>query len=201
MDVGNMKSISSIMCNPSELREVFINIINNALDAMPEGGSLSCNTWSGDETVFISITDTGEGMSAEVIKNIFVPFFSTKGVSGTGLGMSMAYGIITKHGGNIEVESDMGKGTTFTLQFPITNERASLMVTPEPEQKVKSEGLSILVVDDEESICNILDEFLSRNDHKVKAVDNGTEAIKLIKKEGFDLVLCDLAMPEVLDMI
>ncbi len=99
MNTEGMKRVSSISCNPTEIREVFINIIMNALDAMPGGGSLSFSTRCGEGTVFVDISDTGDGMSEDVKKNIFDPFFTTKIPVGTGLGMSMAYGIITRHGG------------------------------------------------------------------------------------------------------
>jgi CheY-like chemotaxis protein/two-component sensor histidine kinase len=190
-----MKSVSPVMCNPTEIKEVFINIINNALDAMPEGGSISFSTWDRDETVLVSITDTGEGMSEEVKKNIFDPFFSTKTPKGTGLGMSIAYGIVTRHGGKIEIESEVGEGSTFTLEFPSAKTFVSPKAIPKPEQKSKGKNLSILVVDDEEDICDTLDQFLSKRGNKVKAIDNGAGAIKLINSEYFDLVLCDLAMP------
>ncbi len=197
IDTGNMKSVPSIMCKPAEIREIFINLTNNALDAMPEGGSISFSTWCSDNTVFVVVSDTGEGMSEEVKKNIFDPFFSTKGVEGTGLGMSMVYGIVNRHGGRIEVESKIGKGSTFTIQFPATNKNTSQIEAPDTEQKTNVKGLRILVVDDEVAICNILDKFLSRSGHNVKVVDNGADAISIIKTEDFDLVLCDLSMPDV----
>ncbi len=197
IDKEGLKSTSSIMCNPTEIREVFINIINNALDAMPEGGSLSFSIWNRENTVFAGISDTGEGMPEDVKKRVFDPFFTTKIPVGTGLGMSMTYGIITRHGGKIEVESELGRGSTFTLQFPTTNKRASLMATPGPEQETDEKNLRILVVDDEVDICTILDKYLSRAGHKVKTVNNGSDAIGKIKAEDFDLILCDLAMPDV----
>jgi nitrogen fixation negative regulator NifL len=197
IDKKGVKSVSYIMCNPAEIRDVFINIINNALDAMPEGGSLSYSTWSVEDTVFVGISDTGEGIPEEVRKNIFDPFFSTKTPVGTGLSMSMGYGIVTRHGGEIEVKSKVGKGTTFTLRFPTTNERTSLIVDPEPVQEISEMNLRILVVDDEEAICNLLDEFLSRSGHKVKIANNGADAIELMKNEEFDLALCDLVMPDI----
>ena len=197
IDRDDMKEIPAILCNPTELREVFINIINNALDAMPDGGRISFNTWSREDTVFISISDKGEGMSETVRKNVFDPFFTTKIAVGTGLGMSTAYGIITEHGGKIEVESKIGKGTTFTLQFPAATKTVSPMIFPEPGQDTKSKSLRILVVDDEKDICTLLDKFLSKDGHKVRTVDNGAEAIELAKSEDFSLVLCDMAMPDV----
>ena len=195
--LDGMKSVSSIMCNSSELREVFINIINNALDAMPDGGTLSFSTWRGENTVFVCISDTGDGMSEETKRNIFDPFYTTKMAVGTGLGMSLSYGIITRHGGNIEVESEEGKGTKFTLQFPTTNESASLITDHEQEQELSERNMRILVVDDEDALCVVLDEFFSRCGNKVKTVNNGSDAINIVKSEEFDLVLCDLVMPDV----
>ena len=136
-------------------------------------------------------------MTKEVKYHIFDPFFTTRCPEGTGLGMSMAYGIITRHGGKIEVESDLGKGSTFTLQFPTTNKKISPTVTPEPEQEINKKNLRILVVDDKEDFYHILDQFLSRKGHNVKTVDNGADAINIIKAEDFDLVLSDLGMPDV----
>lgn len=131
IDMERMKRVPSIVCKPDEIREIFINMINNALDAMPGGGDISFSTWSDNDTIFVSVTDNGEGMPEVTRKNVFDPFFSTKGVEGTGLGMSMAYGTVTRHGGKINVASKTGKGTTFTIQFPHTDKRRSLMAVPD----------------------------------------------------------------------
>ena len=197
MNLEGMKNVSPIMCNPLEIEDVFINIINNGLDAMPDGGRLSFRTWSKNDTVFASITDTGRGMSEDVKKYVFDPFFTTKRPEGTGLGMSTSYSKVARQGGKIEVDSEEGKGSTFTLQFPITIEIASPITTPKLKQETKGKKLSILVVDDEEEICNMLDDFLSRSGYKVKTVDSGAGAIELAKRENFDLVLCDMAMPDI----
>ncbi len=197
IDRDGMKSVSVIMCNSSELREVFINIIYNALDAMPDGGTLSFSTWSGGNTVFVSISDTGDGMSEETKKYIFDPFYTTKMAVGTRFGLSLSYGIITRHGGKIEVESEVGKGAKFTLQFPTTNERSSLITTHEPEQELSEKNLRVLVVNDEDVLCIVLDQFFSRYGNKVKTVNNGAGAIDIVNAEDFDLVLCDLAMSDI----
>jgi len=197
MDMEGIKNIPSIMCNPAEIGDVFINIVNNALDAMPDGGSLSFRTWSKDDKVFVSITDTGSGMSEDVQKCVFDPFFTTRRPEGTGLGMSTSYSRMVRHGGKIEVDSEEGEGSTFTLQFPTTVETASPITTPEPKQETKDKKLSILVVDDEEEICNMLVDYLSRFGHTVQSANGGAEAIELTKRENFDIVLCDIAMPDV----
>ncbi len=197
IDTEDMKSVSTIMCKPSEMREIFINLINNSLDAMPGGGDITFSTWNRDDAVFISVSDNGEGMSEGVKKCIFDPFFSTKGVDGTGLGMSTVYGIVARHDGKIEVSSEVGKGTTFTMQFSTTNKRACLIEASEPEREINISNLRILVVDDEAAIRDILNKFLSRGGHNVETVNNGADAINMIGAKEFDLVLCDLAMPDV----
>ena len=117
----NVEYVPSIKGNPLELREVFINIINNAIDAMPEGGTLSFSTREEKGNVIVNISDTGLGMDEETQSKIFDPFFTTKD-HGTGLGMSIVSGIIKRHGGKIEVQSQMGRGSTFILSFPSMKE-------------------------------------------------------------------------------
>ena len=198
IDTEGINGVSPILCDPIGIREVFINIINNALDAMPEGGKIAFCTRNNEGTVFISISDTGKGMTDEVRKEVFDPFFTTRRPMGTGLGLSMAYKTVMMHGGRISVESEVGKGSTFTLQFPLTTKTVDVPSKEKiPEPLTKDLSLNILVVDDEEAICKIMDSALSKQSHKVKTVNNGTEAIELSKNQHFDLVLCDLAMPKV----
>lgn len=119
LDIDDVKTETVVFGNPSELRDVFVNIINNALDAMPNGGRISFRTWREKNDAFVAISDNGIGMSNEVKERIFDPFFTTKGTVGTGLGMSAVYGIMARHSGKIDVESQVGKGSTFTLSLPI----------------------------------------------------------------------------------
>ena len=197
IDKEGMREIPEVFCSPAELREVLINIINNALDAMPDGGSLSFSTWSNENTVFISISDTGTGMPEEVKKKIYDPFFTTRRPEGTGLGMSTSYGIIEEHGGKINVESEVGKGTTFTLSIPNDKKTVQRSISPEPSQEIKAKGLRVLVVDDNEDMRSILHQLLSKIGCNVKTAENGAYAIELSKREEFDIVLCDLVMPDI----
>jgi PAS domain S-box-containing protein len=119
IDMKGNEEIAPVLGKPSEVREALVNIINNALDAMRNGGRLSFRTWKNDKSVFVSISDTGEGMDEDVQKRIFDPFFSTRSPEGKGLGLSISYGIITRHGGRIDVESKVGKGSTFTIGLPM----------------------------------------------------------------------------------
>ncbi|MBT6228255.1 MAG: PAS domain S-box protein, partial [Candidatus Scalindua sp.] len=192
-----MSEIPEALCNTTELREVFINIMNNSMDAMPDGGSISFSTWSDDGTVLISISDTGKGMPEEVKRKIFDPFFTTRRPLGTGLGMSVSYSIIKRHGGRIEVESETGKGATFNLSIPIGEGTILKTVPPEPASQITTKKLNIIVVDDNEDMCVIMDSVLTRSGHTVKIANSGVKGIELVSKEDFDLVLCDLAMPDV----
>ncbi|MBC8554790.1 MAG: PAS domain S-box protein [Candidatus Brocadiales bacterium] len=197
IDTDGLSEELCVKCKRSELREVLVNIINNALDAMPDGGSLFFRTGGKEDTVFVSISDTGLGMNENVQKKIFDPFFTTKVGVGSGLGMSTAYGIMTRHGGKIDVESEEGNGSTFTIMLPMSKETVRPEVTSEPEQEIKAEGLRILIVDDEQKICDLLSEYFLEDNHDVKCVNSGVTAIKLLETENFDLVLSDLVMPEV----
>ena len=193
----DMREIPEVLCSHAELQGVFINIINNALDAMPDGGRLSFSTSSNDDTVFISISDTGIGMPEDVRRKIFDPFFTTRRPLGTGLGMSVSYGTIVRHGGKIEAESEEGNGTTFNLSIPIRKGAVQKVVPPEHDRRVTRRKLHILVVDDNEDVCEIVDAVLTRGGHAVTSVDNGAEAIELAGEKDFDLVICDLLMPMV----
>jgi CheY-like chemotaxis protein len=185
------------MGNPSELREVLTNIIFNAVDAMPEGGKLTIATQPQAEGwVEVRIADTGIGMTEEVKKRIFDPFFTTKGVTNSGLGMSVSYGIIKRHGGEILIESELGKGTTFIIHLPTgygEEETAVKEVTPIKE----SRQARILVIDDEDSVRDILSRMLKTKGHQVVVASNGEEGIEQFRSQPFDLVFTDLGMPKI----
>ena len=114
----DLKPLKVVRGSASELREVFVNIILNSLDAMPEGGRLRITTEEKGNSVVVSFSDSGVGMSREVCEKIFEPFFTTKGVTGMGLGLAVSYGTIERHGGRIEAQSTAGHGTTFTITLP-----------------------------------------------------------------------------------
>ncbi len=180
--------------NASELREVFVNLIVNAVDAMPQGGSLNiCCKRNGDR-LQLRFADTGTGMKEEVRERVFEPFYTTKGVHGTGLGLAVSYGIIERHQGLISVESKPGKGTTFYIDLP--QAEATELSSAENKPDVHTASLSVLVVDDEEFVRETLAEMLVDLDHRVVTVDGGREALEKVSSGDFDLVFTDLAMPE-----
>jgi signal transduction histidine kinase len=120
--VSSLEEAPPVSGNTSELREVMTNVIFNAIEAMPKGGKIEIRTFQEGKEVFIQISDSGMGIAEDVRKKIFEPFFTTKPFTNTGLGLSMSYGIIKRFGGEIEVESKVGHGTTFTIILPIGGE-------------------------------------------------------------------------------
>ncbi len=193
----NLREVPSVLGNPSELREVLTNMIFNAIDAMPEGGQLNISTQSPlDGWVEARISDTGFGMTEEVKKRVFDPFFTTKGVTSSGLGMSVSYGIIKRHGGEILIESEPGRGTTFILHLPVGfGEKELEEKVRKPIKEVRP--ARILVIDDEESVRDILSRMLGVKGHQVVVASDGEEGIERFKNEPFDLVFTDLGMPKV----
>jgi CheY-like chemotaxis protein len=177
----------------SELREVFVNIILNALDAMPQGGRLCIATEAKGKVVQASLSDTGIGMTSEVRDHIFEPFFTTKGVVGTGLGLAVSHSIIDRHGGRIDTISAPGQGTTFTISLPAgENDVESLVDIPGAAAK----PVNVLVVDDDQRVREALVGMLNMAGHRTDYAGSGIEALAKLERDQFDLVFTDLSMPE-----
>jgi PAS domain S-box-containing protein len=189
--------VPPILGNASELREVFTNLILNAIDAMPRGGSLDLSCNSVGEHVVALIADTGVGMTDAVRQNIFDPFFTTKGARGMGLGMSVVYGIVTRHGGRIDVDTALGKGTTFQLEFPISRGRhVAPAGTDGAELPNRVRPGRILVVDDEPDVAEVVKDVLATAGHEVDTAPSGAAAMRMIERTAYDLVFTDLGMPD-----
>jgi CheY-like chemotaxis protein len=166
----------------------------NAVDAMPQGGSLTICCKRKAERLHLRFSDTGTGMEEEVRERIFEPFYTTKGVHGTGLGLAVSYGILERHRGTISVKSNLGEGTTFHIDLPVAE--VGERTVPVVESTATMSSLSVLVVDDEQVVRETLAEMLADLDHKVVTADSGLDAIKKVASSDFDLVFTDLAMPE-----
>jgi CheY-like chemotaxis protein len=189
-------NIPRILGNPHELREVLTNIFFNAVDAMPQGGKLIITTQPQTEDwVEVRIEDTGIGMTEEVKRRVFDPFFTTKGVTNSGLGLSVSYGIIKRHGGEILIESKPGRGTTFIIHLPKGYEVEETVVKEAISIK-EARKVRILVIDDEETVRDILSKILETKGHQVVVASNGEEGIEQFKSEAFDIVFTDLGMPK-----
>ena len=189
----DLAEIPPVSGEPAELREALTNLIFNAVDAMPEGGIITLRTRPQDDQVALEVSDTGTGMSEEVRRHCLEPFFSTKGERGTGMGLAMVYGIIDRHGGTMDIRSAPGIGTTFFFTLPLhTGARETIPAT----QPSAARPLSILVVDDQPILCEILREYLTGDCHTVESAGNGREAFERFRNGRFDLVITDQAMPE-----
>jgi PAS domain S-box-containing protein len=184
-----------VMGRPAELNEVITNLVLNAIDAMPRGGTLRIRTRLGDHRhALITVADTGMGMSEEVRKKVFDPFFTTKGEEGTGLGLSVSHSIVERHGGELKVDSRPGEGTTFTITLPIGMSPAGEAMSG-AEPGVERKG-RILLVDNDPQVLSILGEMLKDAGHHVLPVPNGPEALRVFVPNGFDLVITNVGMPE-----
>ena len=193
--VSNLEDIPLASGNASELREVFTNIIFNAIEAMHEGGKIEIRTFKKRRDIFIQISDTGVGIVEEAKKRIFEPFFTTKPFTNTGLGLSMSYGIVKRFGGEIEVESKVGQGTTFTIILPIGEDEKEEAADSQPIKKGRR--ARILVIDDDEFVRSVLSRTLAQADHQVTLAEDGGKGVQLFKEGEFDVVLTDLGMPGV----
>lgn len=178
----------------SELREVLTNLIMNSIDAMPEGGKIEIDYGIEGKNCYIFVTDNGIGIPEELKQNIFEPFFTTKGEHGTGLGLHLVQNILLDHGGSIQVESEVGKGTSMKIILPLAD-------TPTGSQRIRQllveqqPPARILVVDDEEDVLEILADILSSFGHEVITSNSPENALELIEREPFALLVTDLGMP------
>src|SRR3989339_26325 len=192
---ANQMEIPIVDGNATELREVFINILFNAVDAMPNGGELRIRTETNGKNVFVYFSDTGEGMSEETRKRVFDPFFTTKGSKGTGLGMSVAYGIINRHNGQISIDSELGIGTTVTVQLPVSEK-----VIKEIECNYglrREERARILLIEDHKITLDVLAENLVNLGYYVQKVESGMAGIKIFKGGNYDIVITDVGLCDI----
>ena len=184
-----------LLCGaPDELREVFTNLIFNAVDAMPQGGRIFFRSREVVNRIRLEMSDTGIGMSEETLRNCMEPFFTTKGKRGSGLGLAMSYGIIRRHGGSIEINSKLNKGTTFTIYLPVPEE---VIESTDVEVEAIVDPLRILVVDDHAAIREIVSAYLAEDRHTVETAADAREAMMKFRSHRFDLIITDRAMPEI----
>jgi CheY-like chemotaxis protein len=187
--------------DPVELREVLVNMIYNAIDAMPSGGEVRVATQENRDRVVVYITDTGTGMGPEVKQRLFDPFFTTKGKAGTGMGLAVSFGIIRRHEGSIEVDSEPGRGTTFKISLPKVMPmlpEADGTGSPEAVVSPSEDKVRVLVVDDETHVREVLIEALEAEGCEVVSAQSGEIALALYDQYHgkFDAVFTDIGMPE-----
>lgn len=192
---SELQPVPSLSGNESEIREVLTNLIFNAVDAMPSGGTITLRTSLKDDQVVLEVSDTGTGMTEEVRQRCLEPFFSTKGDRGTGLGLAMVYGIIQRHKGMIDIQSELDKGTTFFIGFPLATAQKWEEALP-VGSTASSRRLRALVVDDDPLTLMVTSECLLADQHLVETAVNGRDALQKFQPGRFDLVVTDQGMPE-----
>ena len=199
-DVGRIPGYAT------ELRESLTNLILNAVDAMPDGGTLTLRTRLRTDVathavqVLVEVVDTGVGMDEHTRQHCLEPFFSTKGQRGTGLGLAMVYGVMERHDGRIEVESTQGRGTTMRLVFPVSTFVSGAMPHAPHRDETKLRPLRVLCVDDEPLLRTVLLELFAVDGHEASAADSGEMGLQLFRQaerkgRPYDVVVTDLGMP------
>jgi PAS domain S-box-containing protein len=211
-------NLPALMADPNQLHQAMLNLCLNSRDAMPEGGELLLKTGTisgielrkhfqearADQYVRISVTDTGHGLDKAIKNRVFEPFFTTKSQGqGSGLGLSVVYGIVTNHNGFIDMASEPGRGTTFDIYLPVPSDAAALIPAAEAREEKKTDptagnGATILFVEDETHQLNLMQKHLAAEGHRVLTAKDGGEAVQtyLRYKQEIDLVVLDLGLPK-----
>jgi signal transduction histidine kinase len=188
-----LESVPAVSGEESGLREVLTNLIFNAVDAMPKGGTITLRTRSTPNSAVLEVSDTGTGMTEDVRRRCLEPFFSTKGERGTGLGLSMVFGIVQRHSGSLDLRSEFGKGTTFIITLPLQEAAAETGTAAANHAPIRP--LRLLVVEDEAPIRDTLSAILTADGHDVTMASDGVAGLREFNDGVFDLVLSDKAMP------
>lgn len=193
---ARLSKVPPVAGNESELRDVLTNLIFNAVDALPQGGRVEIVTRLFESSVVLEVRDSGTGMTEEIRRKCLEPFYSTKGASGSGLGLAMVYGTLQRHEGTIDIESAPSEGTTVRITLPAyTSERGPNRHRP-AALETASPAMRVLVVEDMKDVRELLVQYLLGDGHQVKTAANGREALELFREDSFDLVITDRAMPE-----
>ncbi len=192
--------VADLWAAESEVTEALTNLLFNAVDAMPQGGTLTLSARREENYVVLEVRDTGVGMSEEQRRRALEPFYTTKGDRGTGMGLGMVYGTMQRHGGEIEIESDKWRGTTVRLLFPTGQGWA--VTESEASDSTPPRSLRLLCVDDDPGILEVMEDLLRSGGHEITTASEGTQAIQMVSTaleegEPFDAVITDLGMPHV----
>lgn len=183
-----------VLGKENEVFEVVINLMKNAAEALPEGGQIRVRTSVAETEVVLQVQDNGIGIPKENLGKLFEPFWTTKGVDGTGMGLATCYAIVQRHQGNISVHSDEGEGATFSVRLPLA-EKSQEIVEPEPTEELGTK-LRILVIDDMEPVVSILKEGLTQFGQTIFSAQSGKEGMQIYQESEVDVVISDLGMPE-----
>jgi PAS domain S-box-containing protein len=209
------QNLPNVMGSPVHLSKIVMNLVSNAAESMPDGGTVLVSTRyqrmdkqterkepiEEGEYVILSVSDTGMGIPPKDVEKIFEPFYTKKvmGRSGTGLGMAVVWWTVRDHNGQIDVQSTEGRGTTFTLYFPATTEELTEKTDTLPIDHYMGKGESILIVDDVKAQREICALILNKLGYSVTAVSSGEEAVDYLKKNTVDLLVLDMVMDPGID--
>ena len=187
--IRRLDAVPTVIGDPVQIEEIVTNLLLNAIDAMPCGGKITIATKTEGNQATITVQDTGRGMSPEVRVRCMEPFFSTKGAHGTGIGLSVVSGIVRGHGGQVEIASEEGAGTTVTIHFPIRRPPIRLA-----GGRKRSLHVRILAVDDDIETLALLSRGFKTVNWEVECCSSGREGLAEFDRGGFDLVITDRAM-------
>jgi signal transduction histidine kinase/DNA-binding response OmpR family regulator len=190
--------LPAILGSQSEMREALTNLVFNAVDAMPDGGTLTLRTSADAHSVLLEVADTGIGMTEETRRKCLEPFFTTKGERGTGLGLAMVYGIVKRHSAELDIQSRPGEGTTLRIRFPRPVEVPGGAATQ--RLPVIPQDLRLLLIDDDPHLLKPLREILELEGHRITTAGDGATGLEVFRNaagagEAFDAVITDLGMP------
>jgi two-component system NtrC family sensor kinase len=195
------------MLDGHQMQQVFMNILNNArqaIDARSGPGHVQVTTENVEPRMRITFEDDGAGIPEENISKLFIPFFTTKEIGqGTGLGLSFCYGVVSEHGGTIQVESKIGRGSKFVIDLPLIpgvaetppKSIATRLLTSGSPVNLNGHGKRVLVIDDEEGILEMVRGELTQHGYQVDVAQDGEEALRRLSESRYDLALCDWKMP------
>ena len=189
-----MGDVPTVPGNEDELRDVLVNLIFNAIDAIPKRGTITVRTQVQGRWLVLTVIDDGIGMSDEIKARCLEPFFSSKEDQGSGLGLGSVYGIVRRHGGEIEIQSEPGRGTSVAVSLPL-DKAADAPEAPKSVQPA-SPSLRILVVEDEPLVREVLNVYLAEDQHQITTAENGRAGLEKYRAGEFDLVMTDRSMPE-----
>ena len=189
-----LNPIPRVKGNEAELREVLTNLIVNAIDAIRERGSIRILSEQIGDKISVTIKDDGVGIPSELHRKIFAPFFSSKGVNGTGLGLTVARKIVERHVGEITVDSVPGEGATFRIVFPVAKMLSETKENPKSDQVI--EPAVIMVVDVDDNVRELMKDVLEKDGHEVYCFDNGIEAVASLPEIQPEIIISDISLPD-----